>query len=393
MNWWNCRQITRSLPFRALSFARDFRVGFAQRMSGSHAALPIVGWPVADLVHTAARRMRLPQTAELEPQERAKLHNAATESLSSVVPAERLSEAWPAPGRIAPVLSAVAHRWRYLYRSAVPYGDAPEQVLDIWRGKDLPAEPAPVLIFVPAGAWLTGKHTLQGCALMSHLAQQGWLCLAIEHRAGRAHPWPRHVQDVNAAIAWARANVHQFGGDPGFVAIAGASSGAHLAALSALTHDDPDYRSESTPDANTSVDAVIALYGRYDWQDRSTRESKGFVQFLERLVVGKRIKHHPDVFRNASPIARVRPDAPPFFVVHGTADRFVPVSHARAFVEKLRSTSRSRVGYLEIPDARHCFDLTDGLRAGTAVTAIGLFLDEIHRTTAPRTPAKRRKSG
>jgi acetyl esterase/lipase len=237
-----------------------------------------------------------------------------------------------------------------------------------------------VLVFVPGGGWVYGKRILQGYALMSHLAEQGWLCVAIDHRAGPGHRWPRHVQDVKTAVAWVRANVDQFGGDPSFVAIAGASSGAHLAALSALTHDDPDYGVELTPDADASVDAVIALYGRYDWEDRSTRQDKGFVQFLEWIVVGKRMEHHPHVFKNASPIALVRPDAPPFLVVHGTADRFVPVERARAFVEKLQSTSRSPVGYLELPDARHGFDMTDGLRTGTAVTAIRLFLEEIRRT-------------
>ena len=32
----------------------------------------------------------------------------------------------------------------------VRYGDHPAQLLDVWRRKDLPVEPAPVLIFVPA---------------------------------------------------------------------------------------------------------------------------------------------------------------------------------------------------------------------------------------------------
>ena len=273
------------------------------------------------------------QNAELHRQDWASLVSGVTVALENIIPPEQLNTDWPAPDPIRPVLRAAQHRRRYLYRSALRYGDAPQHVLDIWRREDLPSGPAPVLVFVPGGAWVYGKRILQGYALMSHLAEQGWLCVAIDHRAGPGHRWPRHVQDVRMAVEWVRSNVDQFGGDPTFVAIAGASSGAHLAALSALAHDDPDYGVESTRDA--SVDAVIALYGRYDWEDMSTRRDKGVVQFLERIVVGKRMKHHPHVFRNASPIARVRPDAPPFLVVHGTADRFVPVERARAFVEKL----------------------------------------------------------
>ncbi len=96
---------------------------------------------------------------------------------------------------------------------------------------NLPAEPAPVLLFVPGGAWVHGSRILQGYALLSHLAEQGWVCLSIDYRVAPHHRWPRHITDVKAAIAWARANVDKFGGDRNFVAVAGCSAGGHLAAL------------------------------------------------------------------------------------------------------------------------------------------------------------------
>lgn len=49
------------------------------------------------------------------------------------------------------------HR-RYLYRPAVHYGHSPAQLLDVWRRRHLPTEPAPVLIFVPGGAWVHGRR-------------------------------------------------------------------------------------------------------------------------------------------------------------------------------------------------------------------------------------------
>lgn len=370
----HCRRIQQSVPFRTLRLPRDFAFGSVATSIGARAYRRVPA-----LVGTAVRRIPLPQTADVDPEEVAKLRNAAVQALRPVVPADQLTEAWPAPSRMAPVFSALTHRWSYLHRSAVRYGDSPEQLLDVWRHRDLPRKPAPVLIFVPGGAWVYGNRRFQGYALMAHLAQQGWLCLAIDHRAGRGHQWPRQVLDVKEAVGWARTHADDFGGDPGFVAIAGASSGAHLAALTALTHDDDDYGLELPTNADTSVDAAVALYGCYDWECRATRRDKGFVKFLERGVVGKRISDYPQIFRNASPIARVREDAPPFFVVHGAEDKWVPVSNARAFVDKLCSTSQSPVGYLEVPGARHVFDMTDRVRTGTAITAIRIFLDEVHR--------------
>jgi len=127
------------------------------------------------------------------------------------------------------------------------------------------------------------------------------------------------------------------------------------------------------------VDAVVPIYGRYDWEDRSTVERVRFVDFLERIVVKRKLNKHPDIFRKASPIQQVHPDAPPFLVIHGTGDSVIPVAQARSFVERLRAVSESVVGYVELPGAGHAFDMTDGARTGAASTAIGLFLNQIHR--------------
>lgn len=307
---------------------------------------------------------------------------AAVTGLRGIVPAETLDRtAWPAPQRTPPVAKALEHR-RRLYRSAVRYGSDPAQRLDVWRRPDLPATPAPVLIFVPGGAWVHGSRTMQGYALLSQLAEQGWVCLSIDYRVAPHHRWPAHLVDVKTAIAWARANVDKFGGDRNFVAIAGCSAGGHLAALAGLTggdRGDTELAAALPADGDTAVDAVVAIYGRYDWSDRSTRERAEFVDFLQRVVVGRSIRRHPEIYRDASPIARMHPAAPPFLVVHGSGDTVIPVAQARGFVDRLRVVSRSIVGYLELPGAGHGFDMIDGTRTGVTATAIGLFLTQIHR--------------
>jgi acetyl esterase/lipase len=286
---------------------------------------------------------------------------------------------WPLPQRFAPAFRMLEHRRRFVHKTAVRYGPHETQLLDVWRLPETPKTPAPVLIFVPGGAWVHGSRTYQGSALMSHLAAMGWVCLAIDYRVSPRNRWPRHVMDVKAAIAWARANVDRFGGDPEFVAIAGTSAGGHLASLAALTPNDPQYESELDAGSNTSVDAAVSIYGRYDWHDRSTPERDGFVDFLENIVVQRSYQRHEDIYLDASPMVRISDSAPPFFVVHGESDFVIPVAQARTFVDRLRVTSRETVGYLELPGAQHGFDLIDGSCTGSACTSIGLFLNEIHR--------------
>ncbi|MCW2515200.1 MAG: nlhH 9 [Mycobacterium sp.] len=347
---------------------------------GALAAVGALGYRHApDMVSTAWRKRLARETLELRRLQRRRTHALAEEALRGIVRAEDLDVNWPRAERTPPMWKAAEHRRNFLHESAVRYGDAPSQVLDVWRRKDLGPGPAPVLVFVPGGAWIHGSRMLQGYATMSHMAEQGWICLSVQYRVAPHHPWPRHIQDVKAAVAWARANAESFGGDPNFVAIAGTSAGGHLAALAGLTPGDSTFESELAADADTSVDAVVGVYGRYDWEDQSTPDRMRFIEFLESVVVKRRIGRHPEVYRSASPIARVHDDAPPFLVVHGTADGLIPVVQAQAFVERMRAVSKQPVAYLELPGAHHGFDMTDGARTASAVTAIGLFLNEIHR--------------
>ena len=214
---------------------------------------------------------------------------------------------------------------------------------------------------------------------MAHLVRRGWVCLSLEYRTSPQHRWPRQMTDVKAAVAWARANVAQFGGDPDFIVAAGSSAGGHLATLLGLTANDPAWQADLADDADTSVDAVVSLYGLYDWQDRTTAQRANFMRFLERVVVKRSQVRHPEVFRAASPVDRVHSLAPPFLVVHGSRDSLIPVDEARAFVERLRSVSASKVGYAELPGVGHGFDLLDGARTGAVVNAIGRFLGQVYK--------------
>ena len=346
---------------------------------GGVTAMGLWGYRMApEFLSASAKSWRTPGIGETRKAERDQTQSVLDAALRGVVSSKDLDIEWPAPDRKPPFWRALQHR-RYLHRSSVRYGKHPVQLLDVWRRKDLPVRPAPVLIFVPGGAWVHGGRQLQGYALMSQLAEMGWICLSVQYRVSPHHRWPSHITDVKTAIAWARANVDKFGGDRNFIAVAGCSAGGHLSALAGLTANDPEMQTELPPGSDTSVDAVVGIYGRYDWEDRSTVERDRFVDFLERVVVKRRIDRHPEVFRDASPLARIHPDAPPFLVIHGSSDTVIPVAQARSFVERLRSISRSVVSYVELPGAGHGFDMTDGVRTGATSTAVGLFLGQVYR--------------
>jgi acetyl esterase/lipase len=252
---------------------------------------------------------------------------------------------------------------------------------DIWRRSDLPRDgKAPVVLQVPGGAWAIGMRRPQAYPLLAHLAERGWICVSIDYRVSPRHTWPDHIVDVKRALAWIRENIADYGGDPDFVAITGGSAGGHLCSLAALTADDPQWQ-PGFEHADTSVAAAVPIYGRYDWFTVKGSGRKEFIAFLQKFVVKKRFAEHKQVYLDASSIRRVRPDAPPFFILHGQDDSIIPVHEGREFAEALRDVSTSAVVYAEIPHAQHAFDFYYGSPRGHyTAQAVEEFLSWVHAT-------------
>lgn len=257
-----------------------------------------------------------------------------------------------------------------------PYGGA--NLADIWRRDDLPRDGrAPVLLQVPGGAWAIGMRRPQAYPLLSHLAERGWVCVSMAYRVSPRNTWPDHIVDVKRALAWIREHIAEYGGDPDFVAITGGSAGGHLTALAALTPNDPQYQ-PGFEDADTSVVAAVPIYGRYDWFGKVGTGRREFIAFLQKFVVKQRFREHRQVYLDASPVTRLRADAPPFFVLHGVDDSIIPVPEAREFVDGLREVSTSTVAYSEIPYAQHAFDFFGSTRGHNTAIAVERFLSWVH---------------
>ena len=281
-------------------------------------------------------------------------------------------------------------RRRYVQKTSTvqygPHGRANRA--DIWRRADLPRDgKAPVLLQVPGGAWSIGMRRPQAYPLLSHLADRGWVCVSIGYRVSPRHTWPDHIVDVKRALAWVKEHIAEYGGDPDFVAISGGSAGGHLSALAALTADDPRFQ-PGFEAADTSVVAAVPVYGRYDWVSSEGSGREEFIAFLQKFVVKLPYRSNRDVYRDASPILRLRPDAPPFFVLHGQDDSIIPVGEGREFAAALREVSTAPVVYAEIPHAQHAFDFYYGSpRAHYTARAVEEFLSWVQAT---RTAEKRR---
>lgn len=271
-------------------------------------------------------------------------------------------------------------------RRGVEFGevDGKPLRLDVFRPRSREhAERRPAIVQVHGGAWISGAKRVQGIPLLGQLASMGWVGFNVDYRLSPRAAFPAHLVDVKRAIAWVREHADEHGVDPSFIVVTGGSAGAHLAALVGLTAGDPEYQ-PGLEGADTSVVAVAAFYGIYDLTERRRSLGRIVRWVLERWVLKARYRDDPEAFVRASPIERVHPDAPPFFVVHGGADSVIPPAGARAFVERLRAVSRAPVVYLEIPGAGHAFDVLPSLRTAATVEVIAERLVRLHREHVAR---------
>jgi acetyl esterase/lipase len=245
--------------------------------------------------------------------------------------------------------------------------------LDVYRHRSRPTG-CPTLLQIHGGAWIVGSKNEQGIPLMLHLAARGWVCVSANYRLSPRATFPDHLIDLKRALRWIREHGAEYGADPDFVVVTGGSAGGHLAALVGLTANDPEYQ-PGFEQVDTSVRGCVAFYGVYDFADRyRVWRHDGLQRLLERRVMKVPRAEAPEAWDKASPVARIRAGAPPFFVIHGELDTLVPVEEARRFAESFRQATGGALVYAEIPGAQHAFDIFPSLRSTFVIHGAERFL-------------------
>jgi acetyl esterase/lipase len=252
--------------------------------------------------------------------------------------------------------------------------------LDVYKSADSrPGDRRPGILQIHGGGWVIGDKREQGLPLLNHLAVNGWVGINANYRLAPKTKFPGFLIDLKHAIAWYREHAEEHGADPNFLCVTGGSAGGHLTALVGLTANDPEYQ-PGFEDVDTSMRAAVPFYGVYDLTDRHGRWPKDTIKrFIAPWVIGKTIDEDPDAFRKASPMDLVRPDAPPFFIIHGSNDTLVPVADAREFADLLRAVSESPVLYAEMIGAQHAFDVFPSYRTARVIEGVERFLHMVHQ--------------
>nr|WP_243851277.1 alpha/beta hydrolase [Modestobacter marinus] len=218
--------------------------------------------------------------------------------------------------------------------SGVPFAALPGArplELDLY----LPAEdgPAPVVVFLHGGGWRLGSRRSAGPAYreadptpFEAVAQAGVAVASVDYRLSGEAVWPAQLHDAKAAVRWLRSRAAELGVDADRVAAWGESAGGHLAELLGLVTDPALEGEVGVTGPSSAVSAVAAWYAPSDVAAVATDigNDPAAPDSREAQLLGAPVSTVPELAAQAGPLTHASPSAPPFLLLHGRADRFVP---------------------------------------------------------------------
>ncbi|HEX2889490.1 alpha/beta hydrolase [Vineibacter terrae] len=219
------------------------------------------------------------------------------------------------------------------------YGSDYWQKLDVYLPAAAGASSLPCLVFFHGGAWINGTKEWMGFMAPPILSAPA-IFVAANYRLAPAVKHPALVEDCLDALAWVRARLAQWGGDPDRLFVGGHSAGGHLAALAVLDRA----RAQAHGLPAQAVRGCLAVSAPFDL--RGARATAASQKAYEALLAT------PQDAASASPIAFVDDQAPPFFIAWGDGDFPALMNQAPAMAEALRSHGRV-VRTLQIAGADH----------------------------------------
>ena len=206
--------------------------------------------------------------------------------------------------------------------------------------------PHPGLVAAPGGGWLRNRRE-QLAAWGEYLAERGYALFAIDYRRSDAGPvFPGNLEDVWAAVDFVRGRAADLGVDPGRIGLFGASAGAHLASLAALTGED------------RGLGVLVLAYGVYDlfahW-DADRWRARGPGSDLTERMLGADPYSDPALYFAASPrlqVSAARAAKLKVLLTWGEADDVVLPQQSQAFARALEQAG-AFVRTEPVPGAGH----------------------------------------
>lgn len=199
-----------------------------------------------------------------------------------------------------------------------------------WKSKksDIPSEEA----------LLRGQHWAQG------LLNGGFTIFLVRHGSTPRYPVPEMVGDIKRSVRFVRLHAKEYGVDPNHLGIVGGSSGGHLALMAALTADDGKADAKDPVEKISSrVQAVMTWFPPVDFINWGGENTYKMIEKARPTLFQEMFGKITDLetqLKSVSPIYYLTAEAPPLFLVHGDADKTVPLQQSQILKAKYEELKR-----------------------------------------------------
>ncbi|PTT27515.1 alpha/beta hydrolase [Pseudomonas sp. HMWF021] len=216
------------------------------------------------------------------------------------------------------LLNALTPEDTFTRTAGIAYGSDPRQKLDVYVPRHAQAG-APVVVFFYGGSWNSGDRA-DYAFVGEALASRGIVAVLADYRLYPQVRYPSFLEDGAQAVAWTRAHIREFSGNPQRLYLMGHSSGAYNAAMLALDSSLLGAAGMSPKD----LSGWIGLAGPYDFLPIENPDVRP-------------VFFWPDSPPQSQPINHVSHGAPPALLIAATRDTLVnPTRNTGGLARKLR---------------------------------------------------------
>jgi acetyl esterase/lipase len=212
------------------------------------------------------------------------------------------------------------------------------------------------VVIVVSGGWFSNHDAVPGAEGLygPELLKRGYTLFLVVHGSQPRYTIPEAVADLNRAVRHIRAHAKDYKIDPDRIGITGGSAGGHLSLMQGTAGDLGDPKAKDPIDRVSSrVQAVACFFPPTDFLNYGEKGKYAFpadgtlagfrtaIDAREMDPKTKRFEHlseekEKELAAKVSPITHVSADDPPTLIVHGDADKLVPIEQAEAIVAKLK---------------------------------------------------------
>lgn len=203
------------------------------------------------------------------------------------------------------------------------------------------ANGAAVIQIVSGGYFSNWEPANAKSQLVARFLKSGYTVFSVFHGSNPKYTIPEIVEDMRLATRFIRLHAADYGIDAQRIGVIGSSAGGHLALMLATTGEDGDSGARNEVSRMSSrVAAVVAIAAPSDLRDfdkfgeellKSGVVNKGFSDLIKPAF-----NFDPKLADLLSPVAQVTPDDAPTMLIHGDADRLVPIEFSRRILTPLQ---------------------------------------------------------